>query len=147
MTIIKEITFQETFLVRHPVLRTGKPIESCYFKDDELATTKHFGLFKNDTLVGVASLFEEKNTLFSDVNQMQLRGMAILNTHQKQGLGEKLVIFCEAYLKSKNKSLIWFNAREIAVPFYTKLGFQVIGDSYEIDGIGTHFVMFKKNEL
>jgi GNAT superfamily N-acetyltransferase len=147
MPNIKEIGFQETFLVRHPVLRSGKPIESCLFKDDELTTTKHFGIFIGVNLVGVASLFKEINPIFSDENQMQLRGMAILNSYQKQGLGEKLLIFCEAYLKSENKSLLWFNAREKATPFYSKLGFQVIGNSFEISGIGTHYVMYKKITL
>ena len=42
MEIIKNISANETFLVRHPVLRAGKPIENCKFDGDELETTQHF---------------------------------------------------------------------------------------------------------
>lgn len=147
MITIKEIPFQETFAIRHPVLRAGKPIESCHFKDDELNSTKHFGIFENDNLIGVASLFEQKNPFFDDENQMQLRGMAVLETHQKQGLGEKLLHHCEYYSKTKNKSLLWFNARINAVPFYKKSGYEIIGNPFEIEDVGTHFVMFKKTTV
>ena len=38
MQNIKKISATETFLVRHPVLRAGKPIESCHFDGDDLET-------------------------------------------------------------------------------------------------------------
>ena len=59
MLLIKEITFQEAIVVRHPVLRHGKPIESCFFAGDDLFSTKHFGIFENEKLIGVCSLFEQ----------------------------------------------------------------------------------------
>ncbi len=39
--IIREISSQETFKVRHPVLRQGRPLEDCAFTDDDLETTIH----------------------------------------------------------------------------------------------------------
>ena len=78
MVYIKEITTQQTYLVRHPILRAGKPLETCHFENDESATTKHFGLFNQSELIGVASLFEKNNLLFSANKQVQLRGMAVL---------------------------------------------------------------------
>jgi len=47
MIQIKEIPSKETYIVRQPVLRKGKPIESCIFEGDDLETTYHFGLFDN----------------------------------------------------------------------------------------------------
>ena len=49
MNSIKEIHFQETFEVRHPVLREGRPIETCFFDGDELETTKHFGFERRNS--------------------------------------------------------------------------------------------------
>ena len=144
MMKIEEITFQETFPVRHPVLRPGKPIESCHFDGDDLASTKHFGIFIDNTLVGVTSLFMEHHSFFNHEIQMQMRGMAVLNSHQKQGFGEKLLAACENYLINEKINLLWFNARANAVPFYEKLGYQIIGKSFEIGDIGTHFVMYKQ---
>lgn len=141
---IEEITFQETFSVRHPVLRAGKPIESCHFVGDDLTSTKHFGIFIDNTLVGVTSLFMQHHSFFNHEIQMQMRGMAVLNSHQKQGFGEKLLAACENYLKNEKISLLWFNARANAVPFYEKLDYQIMGKSFEISDIGTHFVMYKQ---
>lgn len=144
MMKIEEITFRETFAVRHPVLRAGKPIESCHFDGDDLASTKHFGIFIDNTLVAVTSLFMQHHSFFNHKIQMQMRGMAVLNSHQKQGFGEKLLAACENYLRNEKISLLWFNARAKAVPFYEKLGYQIMGNSFEISDIGTHFVMYKQ---
>ena len=55
---IKEIVPLDTFSVRHPVLRAGKPIDNCRFEGDNLVTTKHFGIFEYSQLVGVISIFK-----------------------------------------------------------------------------------------
>src|SRR6187402_1039317 len=120
MTEIKEITALETYPVRHPVLRNGKPMESCHFDGDDLETTKHFGYFDHGRLVGIASLFSSKNEVFKNQKQYQLRGMAVLLDHQKKGIGENLVFHVEVYATRKNTEVIWFNAREIAIGFYRK---------------------------
>lgn len=143
MLIIEKITAASTFEVRHPVLRKGKPIESCDFEGDDLASTQHFGLFENNHLVGVISVFEKDNVLFPNENQAQIRGMAILENHQKKGFGQLLIEHCENVLQMKKKSLIWFNARENAIEFYKKMGYNTFGNEFEINGIGTHYVMYK----
>ncbi|MFV8344816.1 GNAT family N-acetyltransferase [Flavobacterium sp. ZB4P13] len=146
MQNIKKITALETFPVRHPVLRAEKPIESCHFDGDILETTFHFGLYENENLAGVISLFEEKNDLFAAEKQFQIRGMAVLKEHQKKGFGEQLILNSEKYCMNQNSNLIWFNARKEAVGFYEKMGYQVKGLPFEIKGVGEHIVMFKKNE-
>ena len=144
MTIIKEIPSKDTYIVRQPVLRKGKPIESCIFEGDDLNTTHHFGLFENDDLIGIISLFSQTNTIFADKNQAQIRGMAILENHQKKGFGEALVKYCEDYCRTQNVDLIWFNARTAAVGFYKKMNYQIIGEPFDIKDLGEHYLMFKK---
>ena len=141
---VKEITSLETYAVRHPVLREGHAIEDCRFDGDDLSTTFHLGLFYNDVLVGVASFMKNNRDFFSDANQYQLRGMAILKAYQGKNLGNTLFKYGEKLLASKNVTLLWFNAREIAVKFYGKNGCNITGQPFEIKGIGTHYVMFKK---
>ena len=58
---IKKISSVETYPIRHEVLRKGKPIETCKFKGDDDENTIHFGLFLEDKLVGIISIFKEKN--------------------------------------------------------------------------------------
>jgi GNAT superfamily N-acetyltransferase len=142
--MIKKITAVETFSVRHPVLRAGKPIETCNFDGDNLITTTHFGFFDNEILVGVITLKEEKNSVFDHLTQYRIRGMAVLENYRKTGIGAKLVQHTENFVRQKNGGLIWFNARIVALSFYENLGFQIIGDDFDIDDIGKHFLMFKK---
>ena len=142
--MIKQITTLETFAVRHPELRAGKAIETCYLEGDNLESTKHFGYFINEKLVGVATLFNENSELFRDNEAYRLRGMAVLKEYQKEGFGKMLIDYCEKISLENKGNLIWFNARIAAVGFYEKLGYKIIGDSFEIGDIGQHYVMFKK---
>ena len=143
MSFIKNITALETFLVRHPVLRTNKPIEKCHFEGDNLESTVHFGIYLKNRIVGVISLFEVKNDLFSHKRQYQIRGMAVLIEYQKQGFGEKLVKHAESYCIHNASNLIWFNARKEAIPFYQKMEYKTIGEFFQIPEIGDHIQMFK----
>lgn len=143
MLEIKEISAFETIIVRQPVLRFGKPIESCRFEGDDLPTTNHFGLFYNEQLSAVISVFEAKSIFFLEKNQYQIRGMAVLEEHQKKGFGEALLKYCEKQIINKSGKIIWFNARETAIGFYEKSEYQKIGSSFEIGDIGIHYVLFK----
>ncbi|MES2812367.1 MAG: GNAT family N-acetyltransferase [Bacteroidota bacterium] len=144
MTKIKDIPPELTYAIRQAVLRKGRPIEDCYFEGDYLDTTKHFGLFIDNSLAGVASVFENKNDNFSEKSQFQLRGMAVLDSFQKMGLGKLLLTEIENLIFQKKENLIWFNAREKAVDFYKKCNYQIIDKPFEINEIGTHYIMYKK---
>lgn len=141
---IKKINSIDTYPVRHEVLRKGKPIETCQFKGDDDENNVHFGLYQNERLIGIISIFKEKNNLFSEKNQFQIRGMAVLEEFQGNGFGAELVKEAENHCVNLNTDLIWFNARENAVPFYKKIGYTSIGDSFSIPDVGIHFAMYKK---
>ncbi len=144
MIKIQNITSIEAITVRHPVLRSGKPIESCHFDGDDLPSTIHFGLFLDEKLIGVVSIFQNNNGNFNNENQFQIRGMAVLPEFQKKGFGELLIIHTEVYVSRKKGSIIWFNARENAVNFYKKIGYKIIGSPFSIADIGIHYIMKKK---
>ena len=147
MNYCKEVVAVETYSVRHAVLRQGKPLETCAFDGDNLSSTKHFCCFDSVAAIGVISVFDNKTSIFPSYKQFQLRGMAVLESHQKQGIGNNLILFAEKYIKSQNGEIIWFNAREVAVPFYEKMGYQIRGNPFKIQDIGQHFVMFKSLEV
>jgi len=88
---VRKITYLETFPVRSSVLRKGKPIETCFFLGDDNHETIHFGLFKDTTLIGVASVFKVKNDNFEESNQLQLRGMAVLEKFKVLGYGNLIL--------------------------------------------------------
>ena len=140
---IKEISAKETYTVRHPVLRTGQPIDTCAFVGDDLNTTIHLGIFDANKLFGVATLLKNNNLDFKAPIQYQLRGMSILKSYQKKGLGNQLLAYAETLLVSKQIGFIWCNAREIATNFYKNNGYLISGEPFDIPNIGTHFAMYK----
>lgn len=140
---VRIINSQDTYIVRHPVLRAGKPIESCVFDGDDLKTTIHLGLFFNTKLIGVCTFLKKSSPLFPDKIQYQLRGMAILKEFQSYGFGKIILEHGEVILKKQKTKIIWCNARELAVNFYKKNSYQNIGEPFNIEGIGKHFIMFK----
>lgn len=156
---IKVINAAQTYPVRHPELREGKPIESCAFDGDLNESTIHIGAYLNFELVGVASfmkqptyfpaknddsMIQHKNNMPSQLCEMQLRGMAVLKNHHKKGIGEAILSYGEQKLKEIGYHGIWMNARIKAVGFYGKLGYNIHGDIFEIQGVGAHFKMSKK---
>lgn len=141
----KKIKSQDTYVVRHPVLRSGRPIESCRFEGDDFITTKHFGLFHENELMAVASIFENSNDCLQTKYQYQLRGMAVIGALQGKGIGYKLLTAIIDELKKEHQHFgVWFNARVSAVGFYEKMQFKTIGDAFEIAPIGLHYVMYQE---
>lgn len=145
---VSEIDAPQTYRVRQKVLRPGKNIQSAHFEGDNLASTHHFGFSSDGEIVGVLSLFKTFNIQFIDIsdkeNHFQLRGMAVLPEHQKKNIGNQLMDFAENFVRAQKADLIWCNARERAVRFYSARGFELVGDCFQIADIGNHFLMYKK---
>jgi GNAT superfamily N-acetyltransferase len=146
---IKQLTARETYPVRHAVLRKGRPLKDCAFEGDNLATTFHLGAFHKNELVAVATFVLNKAPDIIQLQQVeeatcyQLRGMAVLEELQGQQIGKMLLLQGEHILREKNIKFLWFNAREIAIPFYKKLGYSIVSDIFEIIPVGMHYKMYK----
>ncbi len=142
--ILKKIDAETTIPIRQKILRAGKPEKTCWFDGDMLDSTFHIGLYIENVLAGIVSVYEKKSMLFSDEIQFQIRGMAVSQDFQNRGFGYQLIVFAENELKLLNCNLIWFNARISAVGFYEKMNYIPIGTSFIIENVGEHVVMFKK---
>lgn len=140
---VKKIKYSDTFPVRSAVLRKGKPIETCFFLGDDANDTTHFGLFYEDNLIGVASVFKVRNENFRQKKQFQLRGMAILSDYQGMGFGNVIIKEVCKFVIVNNAEVLWFNARKNAVKFYQNFEFSTHGEEFDIPEIGAHFLMFK----
>ncbi len=133
----KHIKATDTYAVRHPVLRKGLPISSCAFDRDEDNSTIHLGALLDNKLIGVL-------TLMRHATAMQLRGMAVLEPYQGQGVGKQLITKAEELIKTQNRAIIWMNARLIAIPFYEACGYHKEGSAFVLPYGETHYKMTKK---
>ena len=141
---IKCITSRETFVVRHPVLRIGRPLKECAFKFDNHPESLHLGIELNGHIISVISALPFECDNFPGIKAMRLRGVATLAKYQKKGLASQLIIEVEErLLKLKNIKLIWLNARISAKKFYETLGYKNIGERFNIKGIGIHQRLYK----
>jgi GNAT superfamily N-acetyltransferase len=138
---IRQITDAETIPLRHSVLRPGRPIEQARFPGDEDPRTAHFGAYKDGHLLCVASLFDTPLPGQERVQAFQLRGMATNPLARRLGLGTALVKTCEAHARENAAKLLWCNARTSAAGFYRRLGFEVVGNEFDIPDVGPHFRM------
>jgi predicted GNAT family N-acyltransferase len=138
---VRQISSAETVPLRHVVLRPGRPVETASFAGDDLASTKHFGAFRNEKLLCVASLYEAELLDEPEVAAIQLRGMATASEAQRTGLGRALVLGCVAFAREKGARLLWCNARTYAAGFYSKLGFEIVGEEFDIPDVGPHYRM------
>lgn len=73
---------------------------------------------------------------------VKMRQVAVSPDQQGKGVGTSMVLDSEILAKSQNFTNITLHARENAVPFYLRLGYQVVGDKFEEVGI-PHFKMEK----
>lgn len=72
----------------------------------------------------------------------KMRQVAIRPNMQRQGLGRRLVKVFEEEAKQRGAHQIMLHARQTAVAFYLRLGYEAIGDPFEEIGI-PHQLMHK----
>ena len=142
MLSILPITTAQTIPLRHSILRPGRPIETAHFPGDDAPTTQHFGAFRDTQLLGIASLYLVQMPEMPNLRAFQLRGMAVAPEARGTGLGRELTRACIAFAKENGTELLWCNARTTASGFYQKLGFEIIGNQFDIPDVGPHFRMF-----
>lgn len=133
----------QTYPLRHQVLWPHIKLEQdCIITIDHRKEAIHLGVFIDDQLVSICSLFEMKNEKFSHKKQYRLRAMATHPEYRGQNAGRTLVEFAIKILQEKKYDILWCDAREVALGFYSKIGFRIEGDWYNVPNVGRHKTMF-----
>lgn len=128
--------YQQMVQLRNDILR--KPL-GLTFTPEELEKEKDeilIAAFEEDKMLGCCMLI----TL--DPATVRLRQMAVLNTVQGKGIGRALMIFAENIARDRGFRKMTMHARQSALGFYEKLGYQVSGDQFEEVSI-PHYIMEK----
>ncbi|HKK73648.1 MAG TPA: GNAT family N-acetyltransferase [Saprospiraceae bacterium] len=126
MVQIKRIDGRDTWPIRHQVMWPDKPL--AYIKLPEDARGLHFGLFVQEHLVSVVSLFVSGKTA-------QFRKFATLETEQGKGYGSQLLQGVFQVAKEQGVERIWCNARASKVAFYSRFGLQATEKTFTKGGI------------
>ncbi len=126
------------FQLRYAILRApwGQAKGSEQTADED--QHQHFAYFDNaNELLGVGRLD------LVDPQTTQVRFMAVANQQQGKGIGKAIMYEMENISKEKGIQKIVLHAREIALPFYQKLGYQLDAPSHLLFGEIQHFLMHK----
>ena len=91
----------------------------------------HFVAVKKDTVVGCVVL----NPLNAEKTKSQLMQMAVETEQQGKGIGKLLVNELLSFCQSNGIKEVVCHAREIAVPFYLSLGFEIYDKPFMEVGI------------
>ena len=97
----------------------------------------HIAAYDEDKIVGVARLH------FNSKEEAQIRYMAVDENYRNRGIGSKMLENLEKIAKEKGARYIILNARENAVEFYLKNGYELIEKSYLLFGTIQHYKMRK----
>ncbi|MBU8682934.1 GNAT family N-acetyltransferase [Bacillus haynesii] len=144
MIEVKPINAEDTYEIRHRILRPNQPLEACMYETDLLGGTFHLGGYYRGKLISIASFHKGEHSKLEGQKQYQLRGMATLEGYREQKAGSTLIRHAEELLRKKGADLLWCNARISVSGYYEKLGFSEQGRIYDIPPIGPHILMYKK---
>ena len=129
--------YEDTLVLRYEVLR--KPLGLSY-DPRELA--------EEDDSFHIATRFEGKVLACLvlkplDERYIKMRQLAVRESSQGKGFGRELVNHAESFAKERGYAEIVLHARETALGFYEKLGYQAEGARFVEVGL-PHFLMQKR---
>lgn len=128
--VVVALTAERTHPLRRAVLRDGDPTRSVVFDGDELPSTMHLGVEVDGELVAVSTWLEVRHPDHPALAGVQLRGMATAPERQGTGLGHLLLEDALRRLRADGYELVWARARDTALAFYERHGFEVFGRGY-----------------
>jgi GNAT superfamily N-acetyltransferase len=132
---IVELTNEQTHPLRLAVLRHDTPTKVVEFPEDTWPGALHLGIRIGDELVATSSWIprpfpDPEPHGWSELVAWQLRGMATARHLQGRGFGALLLqAGCER-ARSAGAAVVWANARDRVMPFYTGFGFTCLGDGW-----------------
>lgn len=126
ISVIQPITAEETLPIRHTVMWPNKPFDYVRLSHDE--DGHHFGLFVDQKIVAVISLF------ITD-GEAQFRKLATLEAYQGRGYGSQLLTEVIEVVKQAKVRTLWCNARYDKTAFYTRFGLKKTNTKFRKGGI------------
>jgi GNAT superfamily N-acetyltransferase len=124
---IVELTPEETHPLRLAVLRFDTPTKEVVFPEDTWDGALHLGVRLGGELIATSSWIPREHDGRAAI---QLRGMATAHAAQGTGIGALLLNAGCARYGAAGERLVWARARDAALSFYVRNGFEIEGDGF-----------------
>jgi predicted GNAT family N-acyltransferase len=116
--------YEAAVALRYRILRQPLGLD---FSPEQLAAEAadiHLAAFAEERLIGCLLLTAVSN------EEVKMRQVAVEESFRGQGIGSRLVAFAEQVAREHGYRTMSLHAREEAVPFYLRLGYETVGDPF-----------------
>ncbi|MEO7372255.1 MAG: GNAT family N-acetyltransferase [Ilumatobacteraceae bacterium] len=144
--IVVELAAEQTHALRLAVLRNDTPTTSVVFDGDDLTGTVHLGVSASDVGGdGIVAISTWVPKSIGGEPAVQLRGMATAQSVRGTGVG--VMLLAEGCRRASAVApLVWARARDTALGFYTRNGFDVVGEGFVDPSTGKpHHVIVRRS--
>ena len=155
---VERCTTAQILPLRLAVLRDGTPSLDANYSEDELPGAVHLaireqtegastdGTFTNGVVIATSTWIPRPypfDQAIPPATALQLKGMAVAKTAQGNGLGAALLASGIEQAATLGASCVWARARDSALYFYERHGFEVVGEQFidEATGLSHHIVV------
>jgi ribosomal protein S18 acetylase RimI-like enzyme len=130
--------FEEYYDLRWKVLRMPWGKEKGSEKDESDEKSVHLAAFAGRKIVGVGRFY------FVSEDKIQIRSMAVMKEYERRGIGSRILKEIEERAAHQGAKYAVLDARENALDFYKKKGYEIKSKSYLLFGTIQHWRMEKK---
>jgi len=81
---------------------------------------------------------------FNSKDEGQIRFMAVDEKWQGKGIGGMILTYLEEKIKAKDAKFIVLNARDLAIKFYEKHGYEIVKEAHTLFDVIPHYKMKKE---
>jgi GNAT superfamily N-acetyltransferase len=129
--------------LRVRVLRQGTPTTHCNYPEDQYPDVVHLGIVDAGDVIATSTWFTKPCPDRDGIAAMQLKGMAVDTSRQIGGLGRAVIDAGMTHARAHGAQLVWARARDSALEFYLKCGFDIAGEGFidEPTGMPHHIVV------
>lgn len=140
---IKRVSVNDILPLRKSVLRDGTPSSNPRYPEDDNDDSVHLAAFIDGVVIATSTWLPRPWPHEANHPATQLRGMAVAKSHQGSGIGGRLLRAGIDRAVESGSRIVWARARDTALYFYERHGFQVVGDQFidEATGVGHHLVV------
>lgn len=139
---MREVEAGATHDLRRRVLRNHLADPGVEYPDDDRAETVHLAVEDDDgQVVAIATTFPEPTPHRPGARATRLRGMAVDPGCQGRGVGALLLEAVVGRARTDGYEVLWANGRDVALGFYRRHGWQVVGEGFESIGLPHHVVL------
>ena len=118
--------------IRVKSLLTPIGIPASYIQPEKEKDDVFISAMVNDEIIGCCILTKV------DDHTVQLRQMAVVESHRGQKIGHAILEFAEKTAKEKGYSMLMMHARDPVMEFYKKSGYEIAGEQFFEVGMGHH---------